>query len=155
MARKFVSPQRAPKFEPPRSASSFNSLNFLRNPQNPPRASGEWRHLHFVTRFIISGYCDISVWQIRSVRAHALPPASSLHLTNPKGMHRNPLAIASHNRNTWVRTPVALLCPLSGKFPWERHEPPYLPIYGWNSTTTVLFKMVGLALNNPWRLICH
>ena len=29
MARKFVSPQRAPKVEPPRSASSFNSSNFL------------------------------------------------------------------------------------------------------------------------------
>ena len=37
MARKFVSPLRASKAEPPRSASSFNSLNFL---QIPPRASG-------------------------------------------------------------------------------------------------------------------
>ena len=83
MARKFVSPLRAPKVEPPCSASSFISLTFFRNPQNPPRASGAWRHPHFVTRFIISGYCDTSVWHIRSVRAHTLPPASRLHLTNP------------------------------------------------------------------------
>ena len=83
MARKFISPQRAPKVEPPRLASSFNSSNFLRNPPNPPCASGAWRHPHFVTRFIISGYCDISEWNVRSVRAHALPPASRLHLTNP------------------------------------------------------------------------
>ena len=57
--------------------------NFLRNPQNPPRASGAWRHPHFVPRFIISGYCDISAWHVHSVHAHALPPASRLHLTNP------------------------------------------------------------------------
>ena len=37
-----------------------------------------------------------------------------------------------------VRTPVALLCSLSGKYPWERYEPPYPPSYGLNSTTTVL-----------------
>ena len=83
MARKFVSPQRAPKVEPPRSASSFNSLTFFKFPPNPPRASGAWRHPHFVTRFIISGYCDISEWHVRSVCARALPPASKLHLTNP------------------------------------------------------------------------
>ena len=27
---------------------------------------------------------------------------------------------------------------LSGKYPWERYEPPYPPSYGLNSTTTVL-----------------
>ena len=27
---------------------------------------------------------------------------------------------------------------LSAKYPWERHEPPYPPSYGLNSTTTVL-----------------
>ena len=109
MARKFVSPQRAPKVEPPRSASSFNSLNFLRNPPNPARASGAWRHPHFVTRFIISGYCDISEWHVRFVRPRTLPPASRLHLTNlcaelkgsqvlskPKSMNRNPSAIILH-----------------------------------------------------------
>ena len=33
---------------------------------------------------------------------------------------------------------VALSCSLSGKYPWERYEPPYPPSYGSNSTTTVL-----------------
>ena len=27
---------------------------------------------------------------------------------------------------------------LSGKYPWERYEPPYPPSYGLNSTTIVL-----------------
>ena len=27
---------------------------------------------------------------------------------------------------------------LSGKYPWERYEPPYPPSYGLNNTTTVL-----------------
>ena len=31
-----------------------------------------------------------------------------------------------------------LLCSLSGKYPWERYEPPYPPSYGLNSITTVL-----------------
>ena len=31
-----------------------------------------------------------------------------------------------------------LLHSLSGKYPWERYEPPYPPSYGLNSTTTVL-----------------
>ena len=42
------------------------------------------------------------------------------------------------NRSKRVRTPVALLRSLSGKYPWERYEPPYPPSYGLNSTTTVL-----------------
>ncbi len=33
---------------------------------------------------------------------------------------------------------VTLLHSLSGKYPWERYEPPYPPSYGLNSTTTVL-----------------
>ena len=34
---------------------------------------------------------------------------------------------------------VTLLGSLSGKYPWERYEPPYSPSsYGLNSTTTVL-----------------
>ena len=37
-----------------------------------------------------------------------------------------------------VHIPVALLRLLSGKYPWERYEPPYPPSYGLNSTTTVL-----------------
>ena len=27
-----------------------------------------------------------------------------------------------------------------GKYPWERYEPPYPPIYGLNSTITVLLR---------------
>ena len=42
------------------------------------------------------------------------------------------------DRRTRVRTPVALLRSLSGKYPWERYEPPYPPSYGLNSTTAVL-----------------
>ena len=34
---------------------------------------------------------------------------------------------ALRNRSTQVRTPVALLRSLSGKYPWERYEPPYSP----------------------------
>ena len=33
---------------------------------------------------------------------------------------------------------VTLLRSLSGKYPWERYEPPYPPSHGLNSTTTVL-----------------
>ena len=42
------------------------------------------------------------------------------------------------NRSERVRIPVALLRSLSGKYPWERYEPPYPSSYGLNSTTTVL-----------------
>ena len=38
------------------------------------------------------------------------------------------------NRSTRVRSPVVLLCSLSGKYPWERYEPLYPPSYGLNST---------------------
>ena len=42
------------------------------------------------------------------------------------------------NRSKRVLTPVVLLRSLSGKYPWEKHEPPYPPSYVSNSTTTVL-----------------
>ena len=42
------------------------------------------------------------------------------------------------NRCKQVRTLVVLLSSPSGKYPWERHDPPYPPSYGLNSTTTVL-----------------
>ena len=42
------------------------------------------------------------------------------------------------DRSKRVQTPVALLRLLSGKYPWERYEPPLPPSYGLNSTTTVL-----------------
>ena len=69
VSRKFVSPLRARESQPSRLASSFSSSNFLRNPQNPSRTSGAWRHSHSVTLFLISSYCDISEWQVRSARA--------------------------------------------------------------------------------------
>ena len=50
-----------------------------------------------------------------------------------------PELICLHTVN-WFQ--VFLFCTtlhsLSGKYPWERHEPPYPPSYGLNSTTTVL-----------------
>ena len=54
-----------------------------------------------------------------------------------------------------VQTPVGLLRSLSCKCPWERHEPPYPPSYGLNSTTNVFSWRMALALNNLQRLICH
>ena len=36
------------------------------------------------------------------------------------------------NVSTRDRTQVALLRSLSGKYPWERYEPPYTPSYGLN-----------------------
>ena len=44
-----------------------------------------------------------------------------------------------------------------GKYPWERHEPRYPPIYGLNSTPTApkKKKKIDLALDNPRRLICY
>ena len=54
----------------------------------------------------------------------------------------------SHSTNTLV----ALLRSLSGKYPWERYEPPYPSSYGLNSIPTVL---LALALNKLQRLIFH
>ena len=42
------------------------------------------------------------------------------------------------NRCKRVRIKVTLLRSLSGKYLWERYEPPYPPSYGLNSTTTNL-----------------
>ena len=42
------------------------------------------------------------------------------------------------NRSKCIRTPVALLCSLSDKYPWERHEPPYPPCL--NSLTVVFLE---------------
>ena len=52
-----------------RPVSSLNSTDFFKISQNPPRASGAWRHSHCVAPFPISGYCDISEWHVRSARA--------------------------------------------------------------------------------------
>ena len=57
-----------------------------------------------------------------------------------------------------------LLRSLSGKYPWERYKPPYLPSYGFNSTTTVLLGewlwhinlFLGyLITKNGWYAIKH
>ena len=61
-------------------------LTFIQISQRPLRASGAWRHSHSVIRFETS-LSDMSA------RARAFTLASRLHLTNPKGMKRNPLAI--------------------------------------------------------------
>ena len=51
------------------------------------------------------------------------------------------------NRNKRVRTPVALLRSLSGKYPWGRYGPPYPPSYKLNSTTAVLLgEWLGIKL---------
>ena len=108
MARKFVSPQRAPKVEPPRLASIFKLPNFLSILHKRLRASGAWRHSHSVTRFV-SDYCDIFEWHLRPpVRAHAntcinvctllthVLSRKVFSLTKLKGMNRNPSAITLH-----------------------------------------------------------
>ena len=64
-------------------------------------------------------------------------------------------AMGLWNHSKRVRTPVALLRSLSGKYPWERYDPPYPPSYGLNSTTIVLRGEIALALNNLQRLICQ
>ena len=42
----------------------------------------------------------------------------------------------------------------SGKYPWERYEPPYPPSYGLNSTTKLdgnYTRMLRAILNKSWR----
>ena len=67
MMRKFVSTQRAPKIQPPRSASSFNSPNFLQIPQNL-RALPVRNVIRTLSPRFVLGYCDISEWHIRPER---------------------------------------------------------------------------------------
>ena len=50
---------------------------------------------------------------------------------------RNGSCAGLRSRSTRVQIPNALLRSLSDKYPWERYEPPYLPIYGLNITTTI------------------
>ena len=42
---------------------------------------------------------------------------------------------------------LVILRSLSGKYPWERYEPPYPPSYGLNCTTTVSSRRIALAFN--------
>ena len=82
MARKFISPQRAPKVERLRSESSLNSLTFFKSPTNlcalpvrdvthTPSPVSSWT--------IVTSLGDTSIHP----RAPTLTPASMLHLTNP------------------------------------------------------------------------
>ena len=66
-ARKFVSPQRDLKVEPPRSASNFNSLNFLQIPKNLCALPVRDVIRTLSSRFVL-GYCDISEWHVRRPR---------------------------------------------------------------------------------------
>ena len=66
----------------PRQVST-QLTDFFKISQNPPRASGAWRHSHLLAPFPTSGYCDISEWHVRSSRARAWTPALMLHLSNP------------------------------------------------------------------------
>ena len=83
MVRKFVSPQRAPKIEPPRSESSFNSLNFSsKSPKfsahfrcvTSPALCHQFHHLRLLWHLWVA--CPLCA-------RIALPPAPRLHLTNP------------------------------------------------------------------------
>ena len=45
--------------------------DFFKISENPPHASGAWRHSHLLAPFPITGYCDICEWHVCSARAHA------------------------------------------------------------------------------------
>ena len=65
----------------PRGRSHPNSLTFFKISQNPPRASGAWRHsqsLASVSQAIVTSLSDTS-----ARRARARTPVLMLHLTNP------------------------------------------------------------------------
>ena len=75
---------RASESQPSSPEAGLNSqTDFFKISQNPPRASGAWRHSHCVTPFPISGYCDISEWHVYSALARTWTPALILHLSNP------------------------------------------------------------------------
>ena len=65
-------------------------------------------------------------------------PPSSVYSYTLVGVLPRGVSTGLRNRSKQVRTPVALLRSISGKYPQERCEPPYPPSYGLNSTTTVL-----------------
>ena len=60
----------------------LNSINFLQNSQNTPRASGAWLHSHLLSPFpiwaIVTSLSDTS-----APPARAWTPALMLHLSNP------------------------------------------------------------------------
>ena len=60
----------------------LNSTNFLQNSQNPPHASGAWRHSHLLALFPIWAIV-IALSDTSASRMRALTPALMLHLSNP------------------------------------------------------------------------
>ena len=76
---------------PPRQVSSLLT-DFFKISQNPPRASGEWRHSHCVTPFPISANVT-SLSDTSAPRERAWTPPLMLHLSNtcnePKGSQPN------------------------------------------------------------------
>ena len=72
----------------------------------------------------------------RSSPKRSKNPKKHLRYSNNATQQRTPGRMKMFKMR--VRTPVALLRSLSGKYPWEWYEPPYPPRYGLNSTTTVL-----------------
>ena len=79
---KFASRLWAPKVDPSRLVSNSQLSNFL---QILTQASTHFRCVTSSTPCHLVSSLSIvtSEWHVCSVRAHALPPASRLHLTNP------------------------------------------------------------------------
>ena len=75
-------PPRASESQPSSPGAGLNSTNILQNFQNPPRASGAWRHSHSLTPFpiwaIVTSLSDTS-----APRTRAWTPVLMLHLSNP------------------------------------------------------------------------
>ena len=77
------------------------------NSQNPPSASGAWRHLHCVAPFLISGYCDISEWHVRSARVdfHVVDGRSSVRkIVNAKDGSLQVLGLLLFHFIGWILT---------------------------------------------------
>ena len=115
MARKFISPQRAPKVEPPRSASSFNSSTSFEIPQIlsvlPVRDVTRALSVVSSSQAIVTSLSDMSALCARmryhlhqgcTYLTHVLS-RKVLSLTKPKGMNRNPLAMILHFHGHFVK----------------------------------------------------
>ena len=74
--------RRASESQPSSPGAELNSTDFLQNSQNPPRASGAWRHSHSLALFPIWAIVT-SLSHTSASRARAWTPALMLHLSNP------------------------------------------------------------------------
>ena len=116
MARKFVSAQRAPKVEPPRSASSFNSLTFFEIPKIfralPVRDVTRTLSPVSLSQAIVTSLSDMfALCARRRYHLHQgctlAPSRKALSLTKPKGMNRaQRLECSPMARETWVQSQV-------------------------------------------------